>query len=73
MRKARLIPTWRKTLRHAWSIRFAILAGFFSTSEVVLAYFPDSLPRGTMAGLAGISSFGALISRFLMQRNMRDD
>jgi predicted benzoate:H+ symporter BenE len=71
--KKKLIPTWKKTLKYAWSIRFAVLAGLFSASEVVLAYFPNALPRGTMAGLAGISSFGALVSRFLMQRNMRDE
>ena len=73
MRKPKLIPSWKKTLKYAWSIKLGILAGLFSTLEIVLAYFPDSLPRGTMAGLAGIASLGAIITRFIIQKDMRDD
>ena len=73
MRKIKIIPKWKKTLRYAWSIRLAILAGLFSASEVVLAYFPDALPRGAMAGAAGVASLGAVITRFLLQRKMTDE
>ena len=69
----KVIPNWKKTLRYAWSVRFAIMAGFFSAGEVVIAYFPDALPRGAMAGLAGICSMGALVSRFIMQRSLKNE
>jgi hypothetical protein len=73
MRKIKIIPKWKKTLRYAWSIRLAILAGLFSALEVVLAYFPDALPRGAMAGAAGVASLGAVITRFLLQQKMTDE
>lgn len=72
-KKIRIIPQWKKTLKYAWSIRLAILAGLFSSAEVVLAYFPDALPRGAMAGAAGVASLGAVITRFLLQRKMTDE
>ena len=73
MKKIKVIPQWKKTIRYAWSIRLAILAGVFSAGEVVIAYFPDALPRGSMAGLAGICTLGSIITRFIIQRNMSDD
>ena len=73
LKKIRVIPQWKKTLRYAWSIRLAIIAGLFSAFEVVLAYFPDVLPRGAMAGAAGVASLGAVITRFLLQRKMTDE
>jgi len=71
--KVNPIPEWKKTLRYAWSVRFAILAGLFSAGEVVIAYFPDALPRGAMAGVAGVCSMGALVTRFLMQKNLKNE
>jgi hypothetical protein len=73
MKKIKIIPKWKQTLRYAWSIRLAILAGLFSALEVVLAYFPDALPRGAMAGAAGVASLGAVITRFLLQQKMTDE
>jgi len=71
--KKRIIPTWKKTLRYAWSLRLAALAGLFSVGEVVIAYYPDLLPRGAMAGAAGICTLGSIITRFIIQRKMTDE
>ena len=73
MKKISLIPDWKNVIRYAWSIKFSILAGAFSACEVILAYFPDALPRGTMAGLAGLSAFGGLVTRVMSQKELTDD
>jgi predicted benzoate:H+ symporter BenE len=70
MRKIKIIPRWKKTLRYAWSIRLAILAGLFSACEIVLPLFSDSLPRGLMAMLSGFAAMGAVISRFIVQKEI---
>ena len=73
MKKPKLIPEWRRTLRYAWSIKFAVLSGVCSAGEVIITYFPDSLPRGAMAGLAGSFALVGIISRFIIQKSMRDE
>lgn len=73
MKNPKIIPEWKKTLRYAWSIRLGVFAGLFSSLEVILTYVPDSLPRGTMAGLAGIASLGSVVTRFIIQKSMRDE
>lgn len=73
MKRIRLIRNWKKTFRYAWSIRFAILSGICSAGEVVIAYFPDALPRGAMAGLAGSFALFGIISRFIIQQSMKNE
>ena len=73
IKKITLIHDWKMVLLYAWSIKFSILAGIFSAAEVILAYFPDALPRGAMAGLAGVSAFGGLITRVMSQKELNDD
>lgn len=73
MKTIKLINNWKVTLRYAWSIKFAVLSGFCSAGEVVITYFPDSLPRGAMAGLAGAFALIGIISRFIMQKEMSNE
>ena len=70
MKKPKLIPEWQLVLKKAWSIRLAILAGLFSAFEIVLPLFSDFLPRGLMAMLSGFAAMGAVVSRFVVQKEL---
>jgi len=72
-KKIRVIPQWKKTLRYAWSLRLMALSGVCSVGEILVAYYPDALPRGAMAGLSGSFALGGIIARFCTQRNMTDE
>lgn len=72
MKKPKLIPKWKKTLRYAWSLRLMALSGACSVGEILVAYYPDALPRGAMAGLSGSFALGGIIARFYTQGNMSD-
>ena len=63
-KKIRVIPQWKKTLRYAWSLRLMALSGVCSVGEILVAYYPDALPRGAMAGLSGSFALGGIIARF---------
>jgi hypothetical protein len=73
MKKPKLIQDWKKTAKNAWSVRFMVLSGLSTVGEIVISYFPDSLPRGAMAGLSGTFALLGIISRFYQQRNMSDE
>lgn len=70
-----LVSNWRRVLRHAWSIRLALLAGALSAAEVAVLVFVDSppLPRGSFAVLAALVSFAAPIARLVAQRSVSGD
>ena len=72
-RKLKLIPKWKKTLRYAWSLRLMALSGVCSVGEILVAYYPDALPRGAMAGLSGSFALGGIIAKFFAQRNLTDE
>jgi hypothetical protein len=73
MKKPKLISNWKKTLRYAWSVKLNMLSGVCSAGEVIITYFPDSLPRGVMAGLAGSFALLGGIARFFIQKEMSDE
>lgn len=73
MKKPKLISNWKKTAKYAWSLRLMALSGICSVGEILIAYYPDALPRGAMAGLSGSFALGGIIARFYSQRNMSDD
>ena len=52
LRKPRLIPDWQQVLKHTLAVKFVILSGICSLGEVIIAYYPDLLPRGAMAGVS---------------------
>ena len=73
MKKPKLIRNWRATAKYAWSLRLMVLSGVCSVGEILVAYYPDALPRGAMAGLSGSFALGGIIAKFFSQRNMSDD
>lgn len=58
---------WRAVLRHAWSIRFMLLAAFLSAIEAVLPLFIDHFPKGVFAALTFLVVGAALIARLMAQ------
>lgn len=70
-----LVNDWRKVLRHAWSVRWMIVAVVFTFAEVALplmdGYLP--IPQGVFAALSAFAACGALASRFIMQKEFHDE
>lgn len=62
-----LIPDWRRTLRHAWSLRLVALAAALSAVEVILPMFVDIMPRGLFAGLSLLAAVGGAVARIVAQ------
>jgi len=73
MKKPKLIRNWKTTAKYAWSLRLMALSGVCSVGEILVAYYPDALPRGAMAGLSGSFALGGIVAKFFSQRNMGDD
>lgn len=67
-----LKENWAAVLRHAWSIRLALLAALLSGAEVVCAVFTDNPPieRGLFAALAGGVTIAAAIARLIAQKEI---
>lgn len=68
-----LIDDWRTILRHAWSIRLAILAALLSGVEIVLPLFADAFPRGLFAAMSFVATAAATVARLIAQPRMRGD
>ena len=69
-RRPRLISNWRDIIKHAWSLRFGLLAAVLSAVEVIVPLFQDSFPRGIFAALTGISVIAAMVARLIGQKDM---
>lgn len=66
----KLYSNWKDIIKKAWSIKFIILAGILSASEVILPLFFDYFDRGTFAILSFIAVFGAFVSRLVAQKDV---
>lgn len=66
----KLYSNWKDIVKKAWSIKFIILAGLLSASEVILPLFFDYFDRGTFAVLSFIAVSGAFISRLIAQKDV---
>jgi hypothetical protein len=67
-----LIPEWRAILRRAWSVRLIVLAVAFSAAEVAVPLIlPGMVPPLVFAGLSALASVGALVSRLILQKDLR--
>jgi hypothetical protein len=66
----KLYSNWKDIVKKAWSIKFIILAGLLSASEVILPLFFDYFDRGTFAVLSFIAVSGAFISRLVAQKDV---
>ena len=69
----RLIEDWRHVLKHAWSIRFIVLAALLSGVELVLPMISDVVSRGVFAALTLVVSVAAAIARLVTQQKMRGE
>ena len=69
----RLTEDWRHVLKHAWSIRFIVLASLLSGVELVLPMFSDVVSRGVFAALTLVVSVAAAIARLVTQQKMRGE
>lgn len=69
------VANWRAVLRHAWSIRLIILAGFLSGLEIALPLLDGILdiPRGLFAALSGLTTMGAFVARFTAQKDFDNE
>jgi hypothetical protein len=68
-----LIPDWKPVLKKAWSVRLMAIASVLSGCEAILPFAGDLLPRGSFAGLSFLIVTGALLSRFIAQKELHDD
>jgi len=77
----RAVPEWRSVLRHAWSVRFAVLAAVLGGASAVLSIDPFILPlplgwaaivAGLTSAAAGLAGVAATISRVVHQRGVGD-
>ena len=66
----KLYSNWKDIVKKAWSVKFIILAGLLSASEVILPLFFDYFDRGTFAILSFIAVSGAFISRLIAQKDI---
>ena len=58
---------WKRTLRHAWSVRWIGLAAVLTGIEVILPLFSDAVPRNLFAVLSFCATVAAMVSRVLVQ------
>ena len=71
-----LHPEWKRIIKKAWSIRWILLAGFFSGLEALLAVvtgFGVTLPirPGVLAILSFFAANFAFVTRLLAQKELK--
>ena len=66
----KLYSNWKDIVTKAWSIKFIILAGVLSATEVILPLFFDYFDRGAFAVLSFIAVSGAFVSRIVAQKGI---
>jgi len=65
---------WREVLRHAWSVRFMLLAAFFAGLEAGLPLIDQvvTIPPSLFAALTTFTFAAALFSRFVAQEKLSE-
>jgi hypothetical protein len=64
---------WRKILKRAWSVRLMVLAAIFSGLEVMFPLLELNIPPKLFASISGFLTAGALITRFVAQKDFDDE
>jgi hypothetical protein len=66
----KLASNWRAVLRHAWSLRLALLSAVLGAAEVAVQVFMDDPPveRGVFAAVAAFVSLAAAVARVVAQQ-----
>ncbi|MGX1786827.1 DUF7940 domain-containing protein [Bosea sp. NPDC055332] len=65
----KLASNWRAVIRHAWSLRLALLSAVLGAAEVAVEVFISDPPisRGVFAALAAAVSLAAAVARVVAQ------
>ena len=68
----KLTANWQAVLRHAWSVRFIVLAAILSGIEAALPFLNGALPiaPGLFGLLTLIATVAAFVARFVAQRTV---
>lgn len=68
----KLVWNWKRVLKHAWSIRFIVIAGLLSGAEIALPLIREAIavPAGLFAGLSFAATAGAFIARLVAQESV---
>jgi hypothetical protein len=68
----KLVWNWKRVLKHAWSIRFIVIAGVLSGAEIALPLIREAIdvPAGVFAGLSFAATAGAFIARLVAQETV---
>lgn len=70
----RLLPHWRKLIRHAWSVRFLAVSFVLScigTALPIIQPYCDISPYW-IASLTGIATAGAFVSGLIGQKEFEE-
>jgi hypothetical protein len=67
-----LIPNWRDVMKHAWSVRFIILAVVLSALDALLPFVGLPIAPGPLAALSAVSGVMAGIARIVAQRRVSE-
>ena len=68
-----LIANWRKVAKKAWSVRLMYAASILTGCEAVLPLVSGAVPQGAFALITFVVVMGALLARFLVQKELHDD
>jgi hypothetical protein len=72
VQKPQVSPTWRTTLRKAWSVRLNLLATLFLAMELIVPFLTNKVPPYMFVILALVSVIGSTWARVLIQKNMQE-
>lgn len=68
-----LLADWKRVLRKAGSVRWAIVSGFLGGLEVILPLFQDAMPRGYFAAASMLAAIAVPVARVVVQKGLSDD
>ena len=73
----KLLPDWRRIAKKAWSARLMYAAALLSGLESVAAIAGESIakqfPVGLYAAMVGVITGLAILSRFVVQKELHND
>lgn len=65
-----LVPNWRDVVKHAWSVRFILLAVILSVIEAILPFLGLPISPGFLSVLAAVSGLLAGFARIVAQNRL---
>ena len=69
-----LLDDWKEILQKAWSFKWMFATALFTAVAGIAAFLtPDFMPMWLIFLIIFISTLGAMVSRFMVQKDMPDD